>query len=221
LGPNLNSIVIIGAGGYAQEVAWVIDDLNIIHPQWHLLGFVDTVNPGCVEHYGRPVLPGYDAVHALCPKPFFACGMGTPAIRCKEAAHAEARGWLPATLIHPSVIRAQFTSVGEGTTIGAGSVMAPNSRLGRHCAINVQTTIGHDSSIGDFSVISPGARILGRAVLEERVFVGANASVYPGRRLAAGATLAANSFLHTDLAAGQSALGVPARAFVPPTKEMT
>jgi sugar O-acyltransferase (sialic acid O-acetyltransferase NeuD family) len=212
--------VIIGVGGYAQEVAWIIDDLNRVHAEWHLLGFVDTQNSGRMEHYGRPVLDGYEAVRILCAQPFFACGMGTPAIRSQEARRAEDLGWLPAALVHPSVIQAKFVSVGEGSTIGAGTVLAPYSRIGRHCAINLQTTIGHDASVGDFSVISPGARILGRVVLEDRVFVGANASVHPGRRIGAGATLAANSFLHTDLAAGQSALGVAARPFLPRPQEI-
>ena len=215
--PTLKPIVIIGAGGYAQEVAWMINDLNHLRREWALLGFVDPLQSGKTEHYGKPVLPGYDAVRRLCAQPYFACGMGSPAIRAKEAEYAEALGWQAATLVHPSVIQAQFVSVGGGTVIGPGSVVAPYARVGRHCAINVQTTIGHDSSVGDFCVISPGARILGRAVLEAGVFIGANASVYPGRRVGAGASLGANSFLHADLAAGQSALGVVARAFLPPS----
>jgi sugar O-acyltransferase (sialic acid O-acetyltransferase NeuD family) len=211
----LKPIVILGAGGYAQEVAWIIDDLNNARPEWNLLGFVDPLNSGLREHYARPVFAGYDIVQSRHPNPFFACGIGTPAVRSKESSHAELLGWQPATLLHPSVVRARFVSVGEGTIIGAGSVLAPYSKLGRHCAINVQTTIGHNASVGDFSVISPGARILGHAVLEDHVFIGANASVYPGRRIETGAILGANSFLHTDLARGQSAIGVPARAFLP------
>jgi sugar O-acyltransferase (sialic acid O-acetyltransferase NeuD family) len=212
--------VIIGAGGYAQEVAWIIDDLNSLHAEWHLLGFVDTQNSGRLEHYGRPVFKGYAAARSLCAQPFFACGMGAPAIRCQEARQAEDLRWRPATLVHPSVIQAKFVSVGEGSTIGAGTLLAPYSRVGRHCAINLQTTIGHDACVGDFSVVSPGARILGRVVLEDGVFVGANASIFPGRRVGAGATVAANSFLHTDLAAGQSALGVAARPFLPRPQEI-
>jgi sugar O-acyltransferase (sialic acid O-acetyltransferase NeuD family) len=214
-------VVIIGAGGYAQEVAWVIDDLNSTHPEWDFLGFVDPTESGRREHYGRPVLRGYEEAQSLCSQPFFACGMGTPSIRSKEAAYAENLGWQAATLIHPSVIRARCVSVEDGTVIGAGSVLAPYAQIGRHCAVNVQTTIGHDTSIGDFSVISPGARILGRVVLEDKVFIGANASVYPGRRVGCGATVGANSFLHTDLPAGQSALGVIARAFLPSTGEVS
>jgi sugar O-acyltransferase (sialic acid O-acetyltransferase NeuD family) len=213
---DLKPIVIIGAGGYGQELAWLIEDLNALQPEWNLLGFVDPINPNSRQHYGRPVLGGYEAIPAICPTPFFTCGIGKPAVRQKEATRAENLGWKPAVLIHPSVIRAHFVSVGKGTVVGPGTILAPHARIGKHCAINMQTSIGHDSSMGDFCVISPGARILGRVTLEDLVLVGANACVYPGRHVGAGATLAANSFLHTNLAAGRSAIGVPAKVFFTP-----
>jgi sugar O-acyltransferase (sialic acid O-acetyltransferase NeuD family) len=212
---SLKSIVILGSGGYAQELAWILDDLNTSVPEWNFLGFVDPTDPGKQEHYGHPVLGGYETVSGRFDQIFFACGIGAPAVRRKECQRAEEMGWLAVSLIHPSVIRARFVSIGDGSIIGPGSVIGPYVRIGRHCAVNVQTTIGHNASVGDFSVISPGARILGNVILEEQVFVGANASVYPKRRIGAGATLGANSFLLHNLAAGQSALGVPARAFCP------
>lgn len=211
----MKPLVILGAGGYAQEVAWIVDDLNANSAEWNFLGFVDPVDSGKKNHYGRPVLGGYEAVRRAHGQVFFACGIGMPAIRLKECLCAERMGWQPTALVHPSVIRAQFVSIGEGSTIGAGTVIAPCARIGRHCAVNVQTTIGHDSSVGDFCVISPGARILGQVVLENGAFIGTNASVHPGLRVGTGATLGANSFLLSDLAADQSATGVPARAFTP------
>lgn len=196
-------------------MAWIVDDLNANGGEWNLLGFVDPTDSGKKEHYGRPVLGGYEAVDSKHGQVFFACGIGTAAIRSKECRHAEAMGWQPAALVHPSVIRARFVSIGDGSAIGAGTVIAPYARIGRHCAVNVQCTIGHDSLVGDFSVISPGARILGRVILENGAFIGANASVHPGLRMGSGATLGANSFLLSDLAPDQSAAGVPARSFTP------
>ena len=36
----MKDIVIIGAGGFGREVAWLIEDINKIEPQWNILGFV-------------------------------------------------------------------------------------------------------------------------------------------------------------------------------------
>lgn len=208
-------LIILGAGDYAQEVAWIVDDLNAAAPTWDLLGFVDPPASGRSEHYGRRVFAGYEAVRQLGLDLHFVCGVARPEIRLKECEYAESLGWVTAAVIHPSVIRARFCEVGTGTAIGAGTVIAPNARIGRHCAINVQATIGHDAVIGDYTVISPGVRISGHVTLEQRVFIGANASVYQGRSLGAGSRLGANSFLHADLPSGQTALGVPARPFLP------
>ena len=211
----MKPIVVLGSGGYAQEIAWIIDDLNAVSPAWELLGFVDPGSPlrkGGVL-YDRPILGGFEAKASLPRDLWFACGIGSPAARRVESAAAEALGWQPATLIHPSVIIARHVEIGAGCVIGAGSIIAPHARIGRHCAINLHVTVGHNSSLADNCVLSPGVRVSGNARLAEEVFVGSNASIYFGRRIGRGATLGANSFLVTDLGAEKSALGIPAKPF--------
>jgi sugar O-acyltransferase (sialic acid O-acetyltransferase NeuD family) len=211
----MKPLVILGSRGYAQEVLWVVDDINALEPTWDFLGFID---PGAPERkgatlYGRPVLGGFDTAPKLPGGIYFACGIGTPAFRLKECTEAERLGWMPASLIHPTVVIAKFAEVGAGTIVGAGSILAPFAKVGRHCAINLHVTVGHDSRSGDYCVLSPGARISGGVILEDVVFLGSNATVYPNRHVGKGASLAANSFLVTNLAAGRSAVGVPAAPF--------
>jgi sugar O-acyltransferase (sialic acid O-acetyltransferase NeuD family) len=212
---TMKPIVVLGAGGYAQEVAWIIDDINARTPTWDLLGYIDPANPQKKGQtlYGRPILGGFEAAAALPAGVSFACGIGQPSFRKAESEAAEARGWQPVALVHPSTIVARYVSIGDGTIIGAGSIVAPNAQIGRHCAINLHVSVGHDSSLGDFCVLSPGVRISGHAQLGAESFVGANASVYVRRRMGRGSTLGANSFLVTDLAAEASALGIPAVPF--------
>ena len=211
----MKDLIILSSGGYAQELLWVVDDLNAIHPTWNFLGFVDPGSPlkkGQI-YYDRPILGGWDDAPDPDKETYFACGIGTPDIRKKECVEAERRGYKPALLVHPSVIIAKHVAIGEGTIVGAGCILAPYAEIGRHCAINLQVAIGHNSSIGDYCVISPGAQILGGAVLEKGVFIGANATVYLGRRVGSGALVGASSFLLTNLAPRKSAIGVPASVF--------
>ena len=211
----MKPLVVIGSGDYAQEVLWVVDEINAAAPTWEFLGFVDPAKPERKGqyHYDRPILGGFEDADDLPRGVFFACGIGTPAPRRKECARAEERGWQPATLIHPTVIAARHVEVGPGTIIAACTVLAPHARIGRHCAINLDVTLGHNSSLGDYCVLSPGARINGHVVLGEGVYVGSNATVYQGRRVGDGASVGANSFLLTNLEAGRSAIGVPAKPF--------
>lgn len=211
----MKPLVILGAGGYAQELLWIVDDVNAKAPTWDFLGFIDPANPGKAgqTHYDRPILGGYDALKKLPRGTHFACGVGTPDIRKKECDAAEQLGLTPATLVHPTVVVARHVEIGAGTAIGAGSICAPYARIGRHCAINLHVSVGHDAVVGDYCVLSPGARISGGARLEGAVFLGTNATVYLKRRVGQGASLGANSFLLSNLKARQSAIGVPARAF--------
>ena len=34
---------IVGSGGFAKEVAFLVDEVNRITPKWNLLGFIDNV----------------------------------------------------------------------------------------------------------------------------------------------------------------------------------
>ena len=34
-------IVIIGAGGFGREIAWLIEDINKVKNEWNIVGFVD------------------------------------------------------------------------------------------------------------------------------------------------------------------------------------
>jgi sugar O-acyltransferase (sialic acid O-acetyltransferase NeuD family) len=212
---DLRDLIILGTGGYAQELLWIVDDLNAIRPTWNFLGFVDPAAPSKkgLLYYDRPILGGWDDAPDPRKGIYFACGLETPQVRKKECQEAERRGYKPATLVHPSVIIARHVEVGEGTVVGAGSILAPYARIGRHCAINLQVAIGHNSSLGNYCVVSPAAQILAAVTLEDEVFIGANATVYVGTRVGAGALLGANSFLLTNLAPGRSTIGVPASGF--------
>lgn len=212
-------LVILGTGGYAQELLWIVDDLNALNPTWNFLGFVDPsgADGKGLSYYDRPILGGWRNVprHGAL---YFACGAEAPHLRKNQCQEAEKLGYKPATLIHPSVICARHVDVGEGTVIGAGCILAPYSKIGRHCAINLQVPIGHNSVIGDYCVISPGAQILASVLLEECVFIGANATVHVGTRVGTGALVGANSFLLNNLPPAKSAIGVPASSFTRSTE---
>jgi sugar O-acyltransferase (sialic acid O-acetyltransferase NeuD family) len=215
----LKDLFILGSGGYAQELLWVVDDINGLDPTWNFLGFLDPGAPSKKGqlYYDRPVLGGWDNAPHQRKDIYFTCGIGAPEFRKKECSEGERRGYQAATLIHPSTIIARHVEIGEGTVIGAGCILAPYARIGRHCAINLQVAIGHNSSMGDYCVISPGAQILGAAILEDEVFIGANATIYLGKRVGTGALVGANSFLLTNLAPRKSAIGVPATVFAQAT----
>lgn len=210
----MRKLIIIGAGGYAQEVAWVVDDINQVGPTWDLLGYIDGKQPQRKGQllYDRPILGGWDDLPTT-DELYFACGIGDPADRKRETELAKSRNLRPATIIHPSVLQARHVAIGEGTIVGPRCVLAPYATIGKHCSLNIAVIVGHNSKTGDYCVLSPGAQVLGNVQLGDRVFMGANSTVYLGRKVGSGSTIGANSFLLNSLGEEASVIGVPAAKF--------
>ncbi len=83
------------------------------------------------------------------------------------------------TFIHPTAITSKFygMSLGEGSFIGAYSVITTNISLGKHTLLNRGNHIGHDSVIGDYFSAMPGAIISGNVTVGNNVYVGTNSSI--------------------------------------------
>ena len=53
--------------------------------------------------------------------------------------------------IHPTAqIFAKDVEIGEGSFIGANSILTTNIKIGKHAILNRGNQIGHDSKIGDY-----------------------------------------------------------------------
>lgn len=210
---QLRKLVVVGAGGFGQEVVWAARNLNAAHPTFDILGYCDDdlAKKGQVI-YGGPVLgtPEEASVN-LAEPPCFVCAIGSNITRLVVVRRLLAMGWMPVSIIDPSVIVAEHVVVGEGTYVGAASVLSPYARLGNHVLVNHGASIGHDSILGDFAQVAPGGRVSGSSRLAEGAFLASNAVVAPGRSIGRYATLGACSFAITDIPDGATAVGVPAR----------
>ena len=47
----MKDIVIVGSGGFAKEVAFLIEECNKVEKIWNLLGFIDNVKDKIVGKY--------------------------------------------------------------------------------------------------------------------------------------------------------------------------
>ncbi|MBE3144750.1 MAG: acetyltransferase [Planctomycetes bacterium] len=206
-------LVIIGAGGFGQEIIWAVRNINALRSQYEILGYCDDdpAKKGSVI-YSATVLGTPEAVDKILPvKPSFICAIGDNVKRAKVVKYVLSLGWLPATVIDPSVIIAEGVSVGEGTYVGAGCILSPYAQIGNHVIINHHCSIGHNSVLDDFVQISPGGRVSGSCRVKEGASLGSNAVIAPGITVGRFATLGASSFAMTDIPDDVTAIGTPAR----------
>ena len=209
-------IVILGAGGQAREVSWLIRDINRERCIYEFVGYVvkDVSKLGPYDA-AEQVLGDESWLRANRSKfDCLAVGIGTPAARfrvAEELGHEFPEVEWPA-LIHPrSVVDRETCNIASGLLLCAGAVCTTNITFGPFSLINFGATVGHDVQIGRACVVNPGANISGGVVLEDGVLVGTGAQVLQYLRVAKGATVAAGAVVTKDVAAGSTVVGVPAR----------
>lgn len=194
---TLKRIIIYGAGGFGRELSWLIDDINRVRPEWHVIGYFDD-DPR-------------KATAEINDAEFFAIGVGTPVARQTMAERLGGTTLAPATLVHPGAVIGSGVTLGDGSIVTAGVIIGPGARLGQHVALNVACGVGHDAAVGSFSVICPGARVSGGCQIGNAVLVGSNAVVAPLRSVGDHAVVGALSFVVTNVPSGKTAIGNPAR----------
>ena len=82
------------------------------------------------------------------------------------------------TYIHPTVlIMDDNIKIGEGSFIGAYSILTTNINIGKHAILNRGNHIGHDTIIKNYFSAMPGAIVSGNVIIHDLVYMGTNSSV--------------------------------------------
>jgi sugar O-acyltransferase (sialic acid O-acetyltransferase NeuD family) len=209
-------IVVIGAGGMAREIRWLISDINAVSPQYEFAGYVvSDLNAIGPHDAKKDIVGGYDwldknrsSINAL------AIGIGSPSVRLKVA--QQLKTLMPGiefpSLIHPAVVLDRDSAmVEEGVLVCAGVVATVNIKLRAFSLCNFACTLGHEATVGRGSVINPGANISGGVVLGDGVLVGTGAQVLQYLSVGDGATVGAGAVVTQNVPPGVTVVGIPAK----------
>lgn len=208
----MKNIVIIGAGGFAREVAWLIEDINLKHNSWKLIGYIDeNLNNKDIVLNGYKVLGDFNNIEVSDKDIYYVCAVGDTSIRKELSKKAEKIGLKPATLIHPSVIISKYVKIREGTIICAGNIITVNVEIGNNVIINLDCTVGHDVEIKDYVTILPGVNISGNVILEEGSNIGTGAAIIQGKKVGENSIIGAGAVVVKDIPHNCTAVGCPAK----------
>ena len=73
------------------------------------------------------------------------------------------------SFIHPTALIMNNVEIGDGSFIGAYSILTTNIKIGKHTILNRSNHIGHDCIIGDYFSAMPGAIVSGNVTISDIV----------------------------------------------------
>lgn len=190
--------VLIGAGGFADEIKAQMGDFNMIC-------FVD-------DEFYQPNQKNIKPLSEFSPSKYeVLIAVGDPNIRynivCKLPKETKYF-----TFIHKSAqLLGNNIDIGEGTIVCAGCIITTNCKIGKHSHLNLLTTIGHDNIIGDFFTTAPGAKVSGNCNIGNKVYLGTNSSVRQKLRICDNVTVGLNAGVVKDIEVEGIYVGVPAK----------
>ena len=116
------------------------------------------------------------------------------------------------TWIHPTVlIMDNSIELGDGSFIGAYSILTTNIKIGSHAILNRGNHIGHDCEIGNYFSAMPGAIVSGNVNIGDCVYMGTNSSIREKISINSSCTIGMNSSVVKDIKVSGTYVGNPIR----------
>lgn len=217
-------IYIIGAGGFAREVAFLLSEITRLKQDSYALKGFTSEQVGELSFEGKvfPVLTHQELLSSLHEgnRVAVALGIGTPKISFKVLAqylsHPSAPKLSFPNLIHPGFIGLpKAIEWGKGNIVTAGVIFTLDIKIGSFNIFNLSTTVGHDVEIGSYNVLNPGCNISGSVKIEDRILIGTNATILQGLQVKSDTIVGAGSVVTKDLANNFVYVGNPAKPLRP------
>ena len=204
----MKKIVIYGAGGFAKEIIWLIEEINNVNKEWELLGLIeDNEENFGKEINGYKILGGKNYLETLSDDIFITIAIGDGNIRKKIYENFPYKKY--ATLIHPSVKISSTNEIGKGSIICAGCNLTVNVVIGEHSNINLNCTVAHDCKIGDFVSVFPQVAISGNVKIGTNTTIGTGSTIIQKLKVGENVTIASMSNVTKNISDNSIALGNP------------
>ena len=115
------------------------------------------------------------------------------------------------TFTHPTAIIGDHVDVGDGSFIGAYSIITTDVVIGKHTILNRANHIGHDTKIGLGLSMMPGSIVSGNCEIGNSVYIGTNATIKQRVRITNSVTIGLNSGVVKDIKDSGTYVGTPAK----------
>lgn len=208
----MKRVAIIGAGGFAREVLWLIRESAKHGEEIEPWGFIDD-NP---DMHGKElcdlqVKGGLETLKKHKDKVYAVCAIGNPVTKKKVVERALEAGVRFTSVMAPNVCISDYCEIGEGSIICAGNIVTTQIIIGKHVILNIDCTIGHDVTIEDYATLAPGVHVSGNCVIKQGADIGTGTNLIQAVTIGEWSIVGAGAAVAKDIPPDVTAVGVPAK----------
>ena len=211
----LENIVIVGAGGHAKEISFLIEEINSFKPTWNLLGFIEKDHTSIGKYNGKYRILDDESYFEKNKKILYvAIALGSPHLvnRIQNKLEKNYPHLKFPNLIHPSVKAVSVdVKMGRGNIVCAGNIFTTDIMIGSFNCINRGCNISHDVDIHNYCIINPGVNISGGVVIKDRCLIGTGATILQYLTIGIDSIVGAGAVVTKDVTENVMVVGVPAK----------
>lgn len=206
----MKKLLIIGAGGFAREVIWLVKEINMRHKEWDFWGYIEYKENIGKSINGYSILGDIEWLNSLNEEVFIVVAIGNGKVR-ENIIKSIDRKIRIATLIHPDILIDSTNKIGEGSILCKGAIVTVNTDIGKHVIVSIDSTVSHDAILRDYTTILPGTHISGNVVIGEKTTVGAGTVVIEKILIGSESIIGAGTVVIKNVDSNCTAVGNPAR----------
>lgn len=114
--------------------------------------------------------------------------------------------------VHPTaLIMDENIEIGEGSFVGAYSILTTNIKIGKHAILNRLNQIGHDCTIGDYFSAMPGSIVSGNVKIGDLVYLGNNSTIKEKVSINSQTKIGMNGAVVKNITDSGTYVGIPAK----------
>lgn len=208
-------IAVIGAGGFAREVKWLLSAISAASSPFDFIGFLVSDISKLGEHDSKDEVLGdlswlrenSDRVDALT------LGIGNPVLRSSigRSLSRDFPTLIWPALLHPTVEYDSSCTFGKGVLLCAGVIATVNVEIEDFAMVNLSCTIGHEAVIGRGSVLNPSVNVSGGVEVGHETLVGTGAQILQYVHVGDRATVGAGAVVTKNVEPNTTVVGIPAK----------
>ncbi|MBJ05266.1 MAG: transferase [Flavobacteriales bacterium] len=207
----MKNIVIIGSGGFAKEVAFLIDEINKVNKIWNILGYIDS---DIGKYNGKYSVFQNDEWLITTKKPInVAFGIGSPILlKNLSDKFIKNKNLCFPNIIHHNVIADwEKIDIGRGNIICSSNIFTTDIKIGSFNVFNLNTTLGHDSCIGNYNIINPSVNLSGGVDIGHFNLIGTSATILQYVKINNEIIIGANSLVNKNIVEKGVYVGAPCK----------